>query len=94
VQAPQHTALYDRTMLLKTMDRSGFEVLDHLPYGAFPPYFYLFCGTAFRLLKGRGLNMQKAIYAYFAGQLLLLPILPFLKHRNLAMQTVVCRKAR
>jgi SAM-dependent methyltransferase len=94
VQAPQHTALYDRTMLLKTMDRSGFEVLDHLPYGAFPPYFYLFCGTAFRLLKGRGLNMQKAIYAYFAGQLLLLPVLPFLKRRNLAMQTVVCGKAR
>ena len=66
--------------------------LDHLPYGAFPPYFYLFCGAAFRLLKGRGLNMQKAIYAYFAGQLLLLPVLPFLEHRNLAMQTVVCRK--
>jgi len=94
LQAPQHTALYDRAMLLKTMERSGFEVLDHLPYGAFPPYFYLFCGAAFRLLKGRGLNMQKAIYAYFAGQLLLLPVLPFLKHRNLAMQTVVCRKAR
>ena len=94
LQAPQHTALYDRTMLLKTVERSGFEVLDHLPYGAFPPYFYLFCGAAFRLLKGRGLNMQKAIYAYFAGQLLLLPVLPFLKHRNLAMQTVVCRKAR
>jgi len=92
LQAPQHTALYDRAMLLKTMERSGFEVLDHLPYGAFPPYFYLFCGAAFRLLKGRGLNMQKAIYAYFAGQLLLLPVLPFLKHRNLAMQTVVCRK--
>jgi SAM-dependent methyltransferase len=94
IQAPQHTALYDRALLLKAMERSGFEVLDHLPYGAFPPYFYLFCGTAFRLLKGRGLNMQKAIYAYFAGQLLLLPILPLLKRRNLAMQTVVCRKAR
>jgi SAM-dependent methyltransferase len=94
VQAPQHTALYDRALLRKTVERSGFEVLDHLPYGAFPPYFYLFCGAAFRLLKGRGLNMQKAIYAYFAGQLLLLPVLPFLKYRNLAMQTIVCRKAR
>ena len=93
LQAPQHTALYDRALLLKTMERAGFEVLDHLPYGAFPPYFYLFCGAAFRLLKGRGLDLQKAIYAYFAGQLLLLPLLPFLKHRNLAMQTVVCRKA-
>jgi SAM-dependent methyltransferase len=93
LQAPQHTALYDRAMLLKAMERSGFEVVDHLPYGAFPPYFYLFCGAAFRLLKGRGLNMRKAIYAYFAGQLLMLPILPFLKQRNLAMQTVVCRKA-
>jgi SAM-dependent methyltransferase len=97
LQAPQHTTVYDRTMLLKTMERSGFEVLDHLSCGAFPPYFYLFCGVAFRLLRGRGLNLQKAIFAYFASQLLLLPFLPFaafLEKRNLAMQTVVCRKAR
>jgi hypothetical protein len=94
LQAPQHTALYDRAMLLRTMERSGFEVLDHLPFGAFPPYFYLFCGVAFRLLQGRGLNLQKAIYAYFAGQLLLLPFLVCLKNHNLAMQTVVCRRAR
>jgi len=93
LQAPQHTVLYDRAMLTRMVEHSGYEVLDYLPYGAFPPYFYLFCGVAFKLLKGRGLNMRKAIFPYFAGQLLLLPVMPFIKRRNLAMQTIVCRKA-
>src|SRR5436305_8721557 len=93
LQAPPHTALYDRAMLTKMVEHAGYEVLDYLPYGAFPPYFYLFCGAAFKLLKGRGLNMRKAIFPYFAGQLLLLPVMPFIKRRNLAMQTIVCRKA-
>jgi hypothetical protein len=76
------------------MERAGYEVVDYLPYGAFPPYFYLFCGVAFLVRRGRGLDLQKAIYAYFAGQLVLLPVLPLLKHLNFAMQTVVCRRAR
>ena len=74
------------------MQREGFQVVEHLPYGAFPPYFYLFCGVAFRLLRGRGLDLQRAIWAYFAGQLLALPLLPFLNRMNFAMQTVVCRR--
>ena len=68
LQAPQHTALYDRTALLKLVERADLEVVDYLPYGAFPPYFYFFCGVAFRVSKGRGLNMGRAIYPYFAGQ--------------------------
>ena len=92
LQAPQHTALYDRSHLIELVERAGFDVVEHLPYGAFPPYFYLFCGAAFSLLRGRGLNLNRAIYAYFAGQLLLLPLLPVLKHLNFAMQTVVCRR--
>jgi len=92
LQAPQHTALYDHTRLSVMVGQAGFEVVDHLPYGAFPPYFYLFCGVAFTLLRGRGLNLNRAIYAYFAGQLLLLPLLPILPRLNFAMQTVVCRK--
>jgi 2-polyprenyl-3-methyl-5-hydroxy-6-metoxy-1,4-benzoquinol methylase len=94
LQAPQHTALYDRHMLLETVSRCGLEVEDYLPYGAFPPYFYLFCGVAFKVLKGRGLNFRTAIYPYFAGQLLLLPVLPLIKRLNMAMQTVVCRRAQ
>jgi SAM-dependent methyltransferase len=94
LQAPQHTAVYDKATLVAMMERAGFDVVDHLPYGAFPPYFYLFCGAAFRLLKGRGLNLDRAIYAYFAGQILCLPVLPFLNKMNFAMQTVVCRRAR
>ena len=92
LQAPQHTALYDRAALLKLVERADLEVVDYLPYGAFPPYFYVFCGVAFRLLKGRGLNMRRAIYPYFAGQLLLQPVLSLAKRCNLAMQTVVCRR--
>jgi 2-polyprenyl-3-methyl-5-hydroxy-6-metoxy-1,4-benzoquinol methylase len=93
LQAPQHTALYDRHLLLETVSQAGLEVEDYLPYGAFPPYFYLFCGVAFKVLKGRGLNFRTAIYPYFAGQLLLLPLLPLIKRLNMAMQTVVCRRA-
>ena len=94
LQAPQHTVLFDRDSLLRAVRKSGLEVVDYLPYGAFPAYFYLFTGAAFRVLKGRGLNLDKAIYPYFAGQILLLPLLLFEKRLNLAMQTVVCRRAR
>lgn len=92
LQAPQHTAAYDRASLLRLVERAQFDVVDYLPNGAFPPYFYLFCGVAFRVLRGRGLNLQKAIYAYFAGQVLALPLLPVLARLNFAMQTVVCRR--
>lgn len=92
LQAPQHTALYDRRTLLEMVRRAGLEVVDYLPYGAFPAYFYIFAGAAFRLLRGRGLNLQKAIYPYFAGQLLLAPVLLFERRLNLAMQTVICRR--
>lgn len=93
LQAPQHTVLFDRDTLLRSVRRSGFEVVDYLPYGAFPAYFYLFTGAAFRLLKGRGLNLDRAIVPYFIGQLLTSPLLAFERRLNLAMQTVVCRRA-
>jgi 2-polyprenyl-3-methyl-5-hydroxy-6-metoxy-1,4-benzoquinol methylase len=94
VQAPQHTALFDQERLVQMVSSAGFEVVEYLPYGAFPPYFYLFCGTAFLLRRGRGLNLDRTIYAYFAGQLLVLPLLPFLNRMNFAMQTVICRRPR
>lgn len=93
LQAPQHTVLFDKTMLLSFVEKAGFSLVEYLPYGAFPAYFYLFAGAAFKLLKGKGLNAQKAVYPYFAGQLALAPILLLEKKLNLAMQTVVCRKA-
>jgi SAM-dependent methyltransferase len=92
LQAPQHTALYTRDALLGMVKKAGMEVIEYLPYGAFPAYFYLFAGTAFKLLKGRGMNLSKAIYPYFLGQLLLLPLLLFEKKLNLAMQTVICKR--
>lgn len=92
LQAPQHTVLYDREMLLNFVRKADLEIVDYLPYGAFPAYFYLFAGVAFRFLKGKGLNLSKAIYPYFLGQLLLAPVLLFERKLNLAMQTVVCRR--
>jgi SAM-dependent methyltransferase len=92
LQAPQHTVLFDRDSLLRSIRRAGFEVVDYLPYGAFPAYFYIFTGIAFHLLKGRGLNLNRAIYPYFAGQLLALPVTLFERRLNLAMQTVICRR--
>lgn len=93
LQAPQHTVLFDRAHLEAMVSRAGLEICKYLPYGAFPPHFYLFCGVAFRLGRGRGLDLEKAKYAYFAGHLLTAPIQPLLARMNFAMQTIVCRKS-
>lgn len=93
LQAPQHTMLFDPETLPRMLDLAGLRVSHHLSYGAFPAYFYLFCGAAFKLLQGRGLDLSKAIYPYFAGQLLFSPLLLFEHRLNLAMQTVVCERA-
>jgi len=93
LQAPQHTALYTRDSLLVAATKAGLAVVDYLPYGAFPAYFYLFAGTAFKILRGRGLNLDRAIVPYFLGQALLSPLLLFERRLNLAMQTVVCKAA-
>jgi hypothetical protein len=92
LQAPQHTVLYSKETLLRCLAQAGLTVVDYLPYGAFPAYFYLFAGVAFKLLRGRGLNPGLAIYPYFVGQLLLSPLLLFERRLNLAMQTAVCRR--
>ena len=91
VQAPQHTAIYDKKTLIAMAEKHGFKVTKYLPYGAFPPYFYIFAGTYFRLI-GKGLKLNKIIFPYFLGQLLLTPVLLFQKHLNLSMQTIVCEK--
>ncbi|PYR55731.1 MAG: hypothetical protein DMF85_18725 [Acidobacteria bacterium] len=92
LQAPQHTVLFDREHLLRFVERADLEVVDYLPYGAFPAYFYLFTGAAFRALGGRGLNLKRLMIPYFLGQLTLAPLLVFERRLNLAMQTVVCRR--
>ena len=92
LQAPQHTALYSRETLLRVVEAAGLRVVDYLAYGAFPAYFYLFTGAAFRALGGRGLNLKRLMIPYFLGQLALAPLLVFERRLNLAMQTVVCRR--
>ncbi|WP_114783673.1 class I SAM-dependent methyltransferase [Botryobacter ruber] len=91
VQAPQHTAMYSKKTFLELLQKNGFTVEEYLPYGAFPPYFYLFTGTYFRLV-GKGLNLDRIVAPYFAGQFLLTPVLLFQKYLNLSMQTVICSK--
>ena len=91
VQAPQHTALYTKKTFRKLLEKQGFTIEEYLPYGAFPPYFYLFTGTYFKLI-GKGLNLDRIIAPYFLGQFLLTPVLMLQKQLNLSMQTVVCRK--
>jgi hypothetical protein len=44
------------------------------------------------MLRGKGLNLSRAIYPYFIGQILFSPVLAFEKRLNFAMQTVVCRR--
>ena len=94
LQAPQHTVLYTRETLMSMVTRAGLEIVDWQPWGAFPAYFYLFTGAAFKLAKGRGLNLERAIYPYFLGELICAPILAFEKRLNLAMQTIVVRRSR
>ena len=93
LQAPQHTVLFTKATLLRQVAGAGLEVVDYLPYGAYPAYFYLFAGAAFKLLKGRGLDLGKVVVPYFLGQVLLTPVLLFERRLNLSMQTVICRKA-
>ena len=84
VQAPQHTVMYTKDTLLRFMERSGLELVD------FPMELssctYLYAGLAFHLRKGKGLNLRRSIYPYFAGQILMTPILLFERHLNLAMR--------
>ena len=92
LQAPQHTVLFTRETLLREVEKAGLEIVDYLPYGAYPAYFYLFAGAAFKLLRGRGLDFGKVVVPYFLGQVLLAPVLLFERRLNLAMQTVICRR--
>jgi SAM-dependent methyltransferase len=93
VQAPQHTVMFDKDNFMKMAKKAGFKVTEYLPYGAFPPYFYLFAGTYFKLF-GKGMDLDKIVAPYFVGQMLMKPILLFENKLNLAMQTIVCEKIK
>ena len=91
LQAPQHTVLFSKESLQRMVRDAGLEIVDYLPYGAYPAYFYVFAGLAFKFLKGRGLNLDRAIVPYFIGQALLFPLLLLERRLNVSMQTIVCR---
>jgi SAM-dependent methyltransferase len=91
VQAPQHTILFNKKKFIQMMTDNGFKVTKYRPYGAFPPYFYIFAGSYFKMI-GKGLKLNRIIFPYFLGQLILTPFLLFQKVLNLSMQTVVCEK--
>lgn len=92
VQAPQHTVMFDKEKLIEMAEKNGLKVVDYLPYGAFPAYFYIFAGSYFKLF-GKGLNLDRIVAPYFLGQVLLSWLLLFEKKLNLSMQTIICEKA-
>src|SRR5205823_11195626 len=83
LQAPQHTVLFDKEALLSFVKKAGLEVVEYLPYGAFPAYFYVFTGALFHFLRGKGLDLDRWVAPYFVGQLALSPVLMFEKRLNL-----------
>ncbi len=91
-QAPQHTVIFDKAHLLQFVESAGLKVVDYLPYGAFPPYFYFFTGALFKILRGRGMNLKLWTGPYFLGQVLTSPFFLFQRRLNLSMQTVICEK--
>jgi 2-polyprenyl-3-methyl-5-hydroxy-6-metoxy-1,4-benzoquinol methylase len=90
-QAPQHTLALDKERFLAMMATAGLQVVDYLPYGAYPGYFYVYAGAAFTLKRGRGIDLRKAIRSYLAGQIALAPIMAFERRLNLSMQVVVAK---
>ena len=92
IQAPVHTVMFDRQHLLEMVEKAGLKVVEHLAYGAFPAYFYLFAGAYVKMF-GKGIDLNKLVAPYFAGQILLAPALLFYKRLNLGLQTVVCERA-
>ncbi len=92
VQAPQHTAMYSRKTLVELLEKNGFKILKYLPYGAFPPFFYIFAGSYFRLM-GKGLRLNRVLIFYVLAEIIFTPLLLFHKYLNLSMQTIVCGKS-
>ena len=75
LQAPQHTVCFDKESLHRFVEKAGLEVVDYLPYGAFPAYFYLFTGAAFKVLKGKGIDLDRWVMPYFLGQVATAPVM-------------------
>jgi len=93
VQAPQHTVLFDRRSLHGLLEKSGLRIVESLPWGSFPPFFYFYMGAAFKLNKGQGFDIRNHLPSYFAAQALTFPLFAALHKRRLAMQAVICKKA-
>lgn len=91
IQAPQHTALYSKKAFTEILDKNGFRIIEYLPYGAFPPFFYIFAGLYFRLF-GKGLKLKRVLFFYIIGEILLSPVLLLHKYLNLSMHTIICEK--
>jgi 2-polyprenyl-3-methyl-5-hydroxy-6-metoxy-1,4-benzoquinol methylase len=92
LQAPQHTVLFDKEHFIRMVENEGFLVKEYLPWGAFPAYFYVFAGVIFKFNSGKGVNLDRVMGPYFAGQALTLPVFAFEKWLNVAMQTLIVIK--
>ena len=93
LQAPQHTSLFTRKSLERLMAKAGFEVVEYLPYGAFPRFFYYYAGFVFLFTKGKGIKLSSHVVPYILLSAIFYPFIKVTeKWFSHSMQTVVCRK--
>jgi len=92
VQAPQHLTIFDKKHFLNMVQDSGFEIVEYLPWGAFPPLFYLYFGFLFLFNKGRGIILENHFWGYALFTTLFWPLDMLHRWLNLSMQTVILKK--
>ncbi len=92
VQAPQHLTIFDKKHFIKMCESENFEVIEYLPWGAFPPLFYLYFGFFFMLNKGKGINLSRHFSPYSLFTIIFAPLSWFQRYLNLSMQTIILRK--
>jgi 2-polyprenyl-3-methyl-5-hydroxy-6-metoxy-1,4-benzoquinol methylase len=92
VQAPQHLTIFDKVQFLKMVEASDLEVVEYLPWGAFPPLFYLYFGFIFKHTNGKGIKLEDHFWPYALFTIFFWPLDFFQSWFNVSMQTVVLRK--
>lgn len=92
VQAPQHLTMFDKAHFLKMVEESGFEIVEYLPWGAFPPFFYLYFGFFFKVNNGKGIELNNHFWPYAFFTILFTPLQLLQRWLNLSMQTVILKK--
>jgi hypothetical protein len=84
--------MFDKAHFLKMVEESGFEIVEYLPWGAFPPFFYLYFGFFFKVNNGKGIELNNHFWPYAFFTILFTPLQLLQRWLNLSMQTVILKK--